>query len=211
MKRATLDAIRAARRERRRIAVTTELDTGAQRISEQIDGETGVLLSDSGENFLHLYVPPPRLVVVGAVHIAQKLAVLASLADFAVTIVDPREGFATEARFPGTRLLRAWPSEALAETPPDAATAVVALSHDPKLYDPALIAALKSPAFYIGALGSRKNHAKRLERLRAQGFDDASLARIHGPVGLAIGAASPGEIAVSIVAEIVGVLHGARL
>jgi xanthine dehydrogenase accessory factor len=149
--------------------------------------------------------------VVGAVHIAQKLVPLAQLAEFAVDVVDPREAFASAARFPDVGLSHAWPDRAVADLKPDAATAVVTLTHDPKLDDPALIAALASPAFYVGALGSRKTHARRLDRLRAVGLDDATLARIHAPVGLPIGAISPGEIAVSIMAEIIAARHGRSL
>jgi xanthine dehydrogenase accessory factor len=149
--------------------------------------------------------------VVGAVHIAQKLVPLARLADFSVDVVDPRTAFATPERFPDVGLSHDWPDNAVAALKPDSATALVSLTHDPKLDDPALIVALRSPAFYIGALGSRKTHGKRLERLKAEGFDDAALARLHAPVGLPIGALSPGEIAVSIMAEIVATLRGRSL
>jgi xanthine dehydrogenase accessory factor len=149
--------------------------------------------------------------VVGAVHIAQKLTPLARLADFAVDIVDPRAAFASPARFPDVGLHHAWPDAAMATLAPDVSTAIVTLTHDPKLDDPALIAALRSPVFYIGALGSRKTHARRLDRLREAGFGEADLARIHAPVGLPIGAVSPGEIAVSIMAEIVAARHGRAL
>ncbi len=211
MNRATLDAIRAARRERRPIALVTDLTTGAQRLTEAGDGRSDVVATEAGETFAHVFQPTPRLIVVGAVHIAQKLVPLARLAEFAVDVVDPRESFASTARFPDVGLAHAWPDRAVAALKPDAATAVVTLSHDPKLDDPALIAALASPAFYIGALGSRKTHARRLERLRGEGLDDAALARIRAPVGLPIGAVSPGEIAVSIMADIVAARHGRNL
>jgi xanthine dehydrogenase accessory factor len=152
--------------------------------------------------FLNVFAPPARMALVGAVHIAQALAPIAVLAGYALTIVDPRSAFATEARFPGVALLHDWPDEALAAFKPDRRTAVITLTHDPKLDDPALAAALHSDAFYIGALGSRKTHAARLARLKEQGFGDADIARIHGPVGLAIGAVSPAEVAVSIMAEV---------
>jgi xanthine dehydrogenase accessory factor len=142
------------------------------------------------------------MIVVGAVHIAQPLAAMAALAEYAVTIVDPRQAFATQERFPGVALVGDWPDAALRALAPDARTAVVALTHDPKLDDPALAAALRSPAFYVGALGSRKTHAARIERMRAHGFSDAELTRIHAPVGLDLGARSPAEIAVSILAEV---------
>lgn len=158
--------------------------------------------------FLQVHDAPLRLVVVGAVHTAQALAQMAALAGYEVVVVDPREAFANEARFPGVRRSTEWPDDALAALAPDHRTAVVTLTHDPKLDDPALVAALRSDAFYVGCLGSRRTHAARLERLRdAHGLDDAALARLHGPVGLAIGARSPAEIAVSIVAEMTQVLR----
>jgi xanthine dehydrogenase accessory factor len=153
--------------------------------------------------FLHVHTPPLRLIVVGAVHIAQALVPFAVGTGYAVTVVDPRRSFATDARFPDVAVRTDWPDEALDELRPDTRTAIVTLTHDPKLDDPALDRALRSPAFYIGALGSRKTHAARLSRLRALGHDDAALARIHGPVGLNLGAVSAPEIALSIIAQIV--------
>jgi xanthine dehydrogenase accessory factor len=212
MNRATLDAIRAARRGRKAIVLRTDLASGAQGFVEQEGAiRTGIVESGTGETFIHAFRPTPRLIIVGAVHIAQKLAPLARLADFAVHVVDPRAAFARAERFPDVELVNAWPDKAVAALTPDSATAVVTLTHDPKLDDPALAVALGSPAFYIGALGSRKTHAARLERLKAEGFAEADLARIHAPVGLTIGAISPGEIAVSIMAEIVAVLHDSVL
>jgi len=211
VKRETLDALRAARRERRAVALVTELGTGAQRLAAAGQSRTGVEPADNDEIFTHVFQPTPRLIVVGAVHIAQKLVPLARLADFAVDVVDPRIAFATSERFPDVGLSHDWPDKAVAALKPDSATALVSLTHDPKLDDPALIVALRSPAFYVGALGSRKTHGRRLERLRAEGFDDAVLARLHAPVGLPIGALSPGEIAVSIMAEIVATLRGRTL
>ena len=211
MKRETLDALRAARRERRAVALVTELGTGAQRLAAAGQSRTGVEPAGNDEIFTHVFQPTPRLIVVGAVHIAQKLVPLARLADFAVDVVDPRIAFATPERFPDVGLSHDWPDKAVAALKPDSATALVSLTHDPKLDDPALIVALRSPAFYVGALGSRKTHGRRLERLRAEGFDDAVLARLHAPVGLPIGALSPGEIAVSIMAEIVATLRGRTL
>lgn len=155
--------------------------------------------------FAQLFEPPRRLFVIGAVHIAQQLVPMAQLAGYATTVIDPRTAFASEARFPSTRLVRQWPGPALAELRPDASSAIVTLTHDAKLDDPALRAALTSEAFYIGALGSRRTHGRRLERLAEEGFGSAQLARIHGPVGLSIGARSPAEIAVSIVAEMTAV------
>jgi xanthine dehydrogenase accessory factor len=153
--------------------------------------------------FVRVYSPPPRLVVVGAVHIAQALVPIARLAGFAVVVIDPRGAFLTAAQLSGATAIEDWPDEGMTKVAPDARTAVVTLTHDPKLDDPALAAALRSPAFYIGALGSTKTHAKRLQRLKGEGFTDAELARIHGPVGLDINAVSPAEIAVSIVAQVI--------
>ncbi len=208
MKRETLDAIRAARRGRRAVALVTELGTGAQHLAEAGSERTRVEPAGNDEIFTHVFQPTPRLILVGAVHIAQKLVPMARAAEFAVDIVDPRIAFATAERFPDVGLSHDWPDKAVAALKPDSATAVVTLTHDPKLDDPALIVALRSQAFYIGALGSRKTHGKRIERLAAEGFDAAALARIRAPVGLPIGALSPGEIAVSIMAEIVAIRHG---
>lgn len=157
--------------------------------------------------FVAIHNPPLRLVVVGAVHIAQTLVPMARATGFDPVVIDPRDSFASPARFPDTRLLSDWPDEAVAQIGLDARTALVLLTHDPKLDDPALEAALAAECFYIGALGSTRTHAKRLERMGAKGFDAAALARIHGPVGLDIGAANPAEIAVSILAQMVQVLR----
>lgn len=162
---------------------------------------------DGQQWFLNAHNPPLRLLVVGAVHIAQPVVGIAALDAFDVVVIDPRATFASPERFPGIKLRTDWPDEALADLKPDSRTAVITLTHDPKLDDPALAAALNSPAFYIGALGSRKTHAARLERLKAAGFSDQSLARIHAPIGLSIGAKSPAEIAISIMAEITQVLR----
>lgn len=164
-----------------------------------------------GENwFLAVFNPPLDLVVIGAVHVAQPLAAMASLTGFGVRIIDPRTAFATEARFPGVTLSHDWADEALAKSPLGPRSAIVALAHDPKLDDPGLIAALKSNCFYIGALGSKKTHAGRLQRLKVEGFSDQDLARIHGPIGLDIGARTPAEIAVAILAEIIQALRGTK-
>ncbi|MFQ5348047.1 MAG: XdhC family protein [Rhodothalassiaceae bacterium] len=158
--------------------------------------------TEAGRIFLNVFNPPLRLVLVGAVHIAQALAPMARQLGYAVTVVDPRTAFATRARFPDTRLFTDWPDDFLKTECPDARTAVVTLTHDPKLDDAALVEALGSPAFYIGSLGSRKTHRARIERLRAAGFGEAALTRIHAPVGLDIGAEEPAEIAVAILAEV---------
>lgn len=174
----------------------------AARTAATRDQSAAVDIGDQ-EVFLRVYNPPLRLVVVGAVHIAQALCPMAALAGFAITVVDPRTAFASAARFPGVALCTEWPDEALAALALDRRTAVVTLTHDPKLDEPALVEALRSSAFYIGALGSKKTQAARLGRLRAHGIGDQDLARIQGPVGLAIGARSTAEIAVSILAQMI--------
>jgi xanthine dehydrogenase accessory factor len=152
--------------------------------------------------FIHVHNPPLRLVIVGAVHIAQPLSRMAALSGYAVTVIDPRRAFASDERFADVAVSRDWPDEALAALAPDARTAVVMLTHDPKLDDPALEVALGSPAFYIGALGSKRTQAARAKRLADRGLGEAAIARIHGPIGLSIGALSPAEIAIAIMAEI---------
>ena len=166
----------------------------------EIDGRTW---------FLEVHNPPLDLALVGAVHIAQPLAAMAALAGYGVRVIDPRAAFATDARFPGVgvTLVQAWPDEALKSRPLGNRSALVVLAHDPKIDDPALVAGLASPAFYIGALGSKKTHAARLERLAAQGLAKETLDRIQGPVGLAIGARSPAEIALSILAQMTQTLR----
>lgn len=168
-----------------------------------------VVERDGRRYFLHVFAPPRKLALVGAVHIAQALIPMAVAAGYDVTVIDPRSAFAAESRFPGVTMTHEWPGAAFAAFAPDRRTAVVTLTHDPKLDDPALAAALRSDAFYIGALGSRKTHAARVHRLTEQGFGDADIARIRGPVGLPIGAVSPAEIAVSILAEMTQALRGA--
>ena len=163
----------------------------------------GPLALGGRELFINVWNPPLRMIVIGAVHIAQPLVRAARLAGFEVFVIDPRHAFAADARFPDVSITTQWPDEALAALAPDARCAIVALTHDPKLDDPALAFALRSEAFYIGALGSRKTHAKRVDRLREHGFTDAEIARIRGPVGLAIGAKTPAEIAISIIAEVI--------
>jgi xanthine dehydrogenase accessory factor len=211
MKRDVLDALRAARRGRSTIALTTDLGSGEQTLADGGGSRTGVEAAGNSEVFTHVFEPSQRLILIGAVHIAQKLVPLARLAEFTVHVVDPRGAFASAERFPDVDLVQDWPDKAIAGLSPDSATAVVTLTHDPKLDDPGLIAALRSPAFYVGALGSRKTHGRRVERLQAEGFADAEIARIHAPVGLPIGGISPGEIAVSIMAEIIAARRGRRL
>ena len=163
--------------------------------------------TDRGPLFIQVFNPPLRLIVVGAVHIAQALVPMASLAGYDVTVVDPRRAFASDARFPGVNVRQDWPDEALEELKPDARTAVVTLTHDPKLDDPALDLALRSEAFYIAALGSKRTQTARLERLAELGHPPATLGRIFGPAGLSIGAVSPAEIALSVMAEMTQVLR----
>jgi xanthine dehydrogenase accessory factor len=163
--------------------------------------------TERGPLFIQVFNPPLRLIVVGAVHIAQALVPMASLTGYDVTVVDPRRAFASDARFPGVDVRQDWPDEALEALGPDPRTAVVTLTHDPKLDDPALDLALRSDAFYIAALGSKRTHAARLERLAELGHDPATLGRIYGPAGLSIGAVSPAEIAISVMAEMTRVLR----
>ena len=222
MKLAVLDALVAARAAKQPVALATWLDGSDQQLLRPVDAPAeladaifDVLRLDAakvvetarGMVLVEPHNPPLRLIIVGAVHVAEPLSKIAALAGFAVAIVDPRRSWATPARFPDQELVLAWPDAAIGTLAPDSRTAVVTLTHDPKLDDPALIAALASPAFYLGCLGSKKTHAARLERLAAGGC--THLERLHGPVGLSIGAKSPTEIAVSIFAEIIATLRGA--
>ncbi|HEY6924800.1 MAG TPA: XdhC family protein [Steroidobacteraceae bacterium] len=172
---------------------------------------SSIIATTAGPAFLEVWNPKPRLLIVGAVHTAQALVPLARLAGYDVAILDPRTAFGSSARFPDVTIINDWPDEALPRLAPDRRTAILTLTHDPKIDDPALVVALRSDAFYIGALGSRRTHVKRIERLLAAGFDAAAISRIRGPVGLAIGARTPAEIAISIMAEITAVLRHAAL
>ncbi|MGD0144367.1 MAG: XdhC family protein [Rhizomicrobium sp.] len=217
MKRTTLDALNDARRAKRAVVRAVDLASGEEKLIDVATAGASELeraaveaartdrsapfASDGRNWFLAVYNPPLDLAIVGAVHIAQVLAQMGSLAGYGVRILDPRTAFATPERFPNIALSHDWPDEALAKAPLGTRSALVALTHDPKIDDPALSAALRGPCFYIGALGSKKTHAGRLARLKAQGFSDSELARIHGPIGLNIGARSPAEIAISILAE----------
>ena len=183
---------------------------GAVRVAIRDDRSTTIEAAD-GRLFVEVFNPALRLIVVGAVHAAQPLARMAAIAGYAVTIVDPRSAFATEERFPGVALSTDWPEDAMPRLKPDRRTAIVTLTHDPKIDDPALTVALKSDAFYVGALGSKRTHAGRSQRLKEAGFSDADIARIHGPVGLSIGALTPAEIAISILAQITQVLRADRI
>ena len=226
MKDVTLHALLEARADGEAVVLATDLATGEEELirpfsARSEDGSALVeaareaaladrsrtLETESGRTFLHVFNPPVRLIVVGAVHIAQPLAAMATTAGYDVTVVDPRAAFATEERFPGVALMKRWPAEALTRLGLDRRTAVVTVTHDAKLDDPALKAALASDVFYIGALGSRRTHGARLKRLEDAGFGEEAVGRIHAPVGLDIGARTPGEIAASVLAEIVQVLR----
>lgn len=223
MDRRILDEVLQAGRDKRPVVLATDLADGTQTLLDLTspspddgmaelyraaleasiaDRSTTVELTDGRRVFLNVHNPPLRMIIVGAVHISQALAPMARIAGYDVTIIDPREAFASAERFPDLTLSHAWPDEAMAALRPDRRTAVVTLTHDPKLDDPALEAALRSDCFYVGALGSRKTHGARLERLARAGFDARAAARIHGPIGLAIGARSPAEIAVAIMAQV---------
>lgn len=211
------------RRARRAAILATELDSASSRLIREGDalsgelaeavarafrsGKSGTVEADGKTLFLNVHLPPARLVVIGAVHISQTLAPMAALAGFDLEIIDPRTAFATEERFGGTTLFAEWPEEVLKRRPLDSWCALAAVTHDPKIDDYPLKAALEAGCFYVGALGSRKTHAKRVERLEEQGVDPALLDRIRAPIGLPIGAASPAEIAVATLAEIIEALR----
>lgn len=223
MLRAHLAALNAAQSARRAAVLVTDLETGEQRLVPEAEfasdplskaieerlrlGKSGVVEIAGRSLFLLVRVPRRRLVIVGAVHISQALAPMARLADLDIVIIDPRSAFATPQRFPDVEIIAAWPQEILPQIRLDLFTAVAVLTHDPKIDDPALASALEARCFYVGALGSQKSHAKRLERLRGAGFSDTQLAAIHAPIGLDIGSVSPGEIAVAILAEIIATMR----
>ena len=225
----TLTSLLAARAGKQAVALVSHLDSGAQtlvfydRTEGQLDLDEAILtaardaLRDdksgrlrTGDTplFVQVFNPPKRMIIVGAVHIAQPLVTLAQTSGYEVVIVDPRGAFATRDRFPGVTLSEDWPDDALKEIGVDNRTAIVTLTHDPKLDDPALHIALRSEAFYVGSLGSKRTHAGRVERLTAAGYTEIEIRRIHAPVGLAINAKSPAEIAISVMAQITQVLHG---
>jgi xanthine dehydrogenase accessory factor len=226
MKAETLAALQEARTRRRAVTLATRLSDAAEALVYRDDargelaGDAAIVVAaqramdigksetidvDGAKIFLNVYVPPPRLIIVGAVHIAQSLAPMAAMLEFDVTVVDPRGAWATTQRFPGVKVIQDWADEAFQAMGLDSSTAIVTLTHDPKLDDPALESALKSDVFYVGALGSRRTHAKRKERLAEVGITEEMFARVHGPVGLNIGAKSPAEIAVSILGQIIEV------
>jgi xanthine dehydrogenase accessory factor len=219
----TLAELNAERAARRPAIVVTDVADGSQRLVKAADIATDPLQADLARQlrmgksamieaggkklFLNVYAPTAKLVIIGAVHISQALAPLARSLDYDVTVVDPRTAFASPERFPDVPVIAEWPDVALPPLHVDHYTAFVAVTHDPKIDDPALLHAFQRDCFYIGALGSRKTHAKRGERLKAQGATDADIARIHAPIGLAIGAVSPAEIAVAIMAQITAQLR----
>ena len=223
MKLTTLAEVNVERAARRPVVVVTDTADGTQRLVKAKDiatdplraelarqlrmGKSAMIEADGKKLFLNVYAPTAKLVIVGAVHISQALAPLARSLDYDVTVVDPRTAFASPERFPDVPVIAEWPDVALPPLNVDHYTAFVAVTHDPKIDDPALLHALQRDCFYIGALGSRKTHARRGERLKAQGAAEADIARIHAPIGLAIGAVSPAEIAVSIMAEITAQLR----
>src|SRR6201996_5172989 len=223
MKLSLLPALNADRTARRAAIVVTAVESGEQRLVKAADiasdplravlsartrsGKSGMEETAQGRLFITVYVPAPQLVVIGAVHISQALAPIGKLLGYDVTIVDPRTAFASPERFPDVKIIAEWPDKALPPLNVDRYTAFVALTHDPKIDDPALLHALARDCFYVGALGSRKTHARRVERLKAQGSSDAAIARIAAPIGLDIGAVSPAEIAVAIIAQVTERLH----
>ena len=226
MRLSLLADLNAERTARRAAVLVTDVASGEQRLVREAEvggdplaqelqdslrrGKSGLVEQDGRQFFLTVQMPPIRVVIIGAVHISQALAPMARGLDFDVTIIDPRTAFATPERFPDVRVLAEWPDAVLPEIGVDRYTAVVALTHDPKIDDPALKAALQSECFYIGALGSRKTHDRRVQRLTGAGFTEVDLTRIHAPIGLDIGAVSPAEIAVSILAEIIASLRKER-
>jgi xanthine dehydrogenase accessory factor len=226
MRLALLSALNAERAARRAAVLITDIASGAQRLVRQGEfagdpladvlqerlrtAKSGLVEHEGQSLFLTVQTPPVKVVVIGAVHISQALAPMGRGLDLDMTIVDPRTAFATPERFPDVPVVAEWPDDALPRLGLDRYTALVALTHDPKIDDPALSAALNAECFYIGALGSKKTHARRIERLTAAGFGKADLARIHAPIGLDIGAVSPAEIAVSVLAEIIATLRRDR-
>lgn len=210
-----LEALVDARANTAPVAYVTDLETGGGSLAGpdaypdrfRLD-RSGV--EEDGRTFVAVHNPPLRMIIVGAVHIAQPLVTMARACGYAPVVIDPRGAFGSEARFPGETIVDDWPDEAIAALKPDARTAVVTLTHDPKLDDPAIQAALRSDVFYLGCLGSTRTHAKRVARLQEAGFSQAEIARIHAPVGLDIGGRQPAEIAVSIMAEVISSLRHAK-
>jgi xanthine dehydrogenase accessory factor len=222
-----LEAVTAAKARREASAIVVDLEAGVERVvlesrlgandpmaervrARFLSGESGIEEMDGRKLFLNVCVPSPRLMIIGAVHVSQVLAPMASIAGFDVSVIDPRTAFATPERFADVTLMAEWPQNILPNLGLDRYSAVACLTHDPKIDDPALELALKAECFYVGALGSRKTHAKRVERLEALGFSAETIQRIAAPIGLSIGARSPAEIAVSVLAEVIGTLRRGR-
>ena len=219
MRGADLAALNEARHARRAALLVTDLGEGTSTLVREGEsvpeilreavekafrtGKSGMVELDGKRLFLNVHVPPPRIAVIGAVHISQALARMADVAGFDLRIIDPRTAFATEERFEGVALVADWPEDVLKDTPLDAYTALVAVTHDPKIDDFPIAEALRAECFYVGALGSRKTHAKRVERLQAMGITDEQITRIDAPIGLDIGAQSPAEIAVAVLGAII--------
>lgn len=226
MKLALLAELNRLRAAREAVAIVTDIATGEARlvtpdsaagdaladalIESFRTGKSGMVETEAGKSFINVHVPPVKLVIIGAVHISQALAEMARVVGLDCVIVDPRTAFATPERFPQTRFIAEWPDVALPPLGLDRYTAFVALTHDPKIDDPAILHAVEKGCFYLGTLGSRKTHAKRLERLAAAGVSEADRARLHAPIGLDIGAVSPAEIAVSILGEIIATMRQKR-
>lgn len=222
-----LKKLNAERRARRAAILVTDLGDGRDRLvreGDRVEGDLGTAIAkafrsgssgsveaDGRSFFLNVHLPPPRLVVIGAVHISQALYPMAAATGFAVEVIDPRTAFATEDRFGGVALHAEWPEDVLKDRPLDAYTALVAVTHDPKIDDMPIIAALEAGCFYVGALGSRKTHARRVDRLAEAGLSPAQIERIKAPIGLDIGAATPAEIAVAVLAQIIQALRTRRL
>ena len=222
-----LKSLKAAKRARDAAVIVTDLEDGRDRLVRAGDhvagglgeaigkafksGKSGVAQADGREFFLNVHIPPARMVIIGAVHISQALAPMARMAGFDVTIIDPRTAFATPERFEGSDLVADWPEDVLKDRPLDYFTALVAVTHDPKIDDYPLISALKTGCFYVGALGSRKTHGGRVERLTDAGLSEETIGRIAAPIGLPIGAASPAEIAVAVLAQVIEALRTREL
>lgn len=216
---ANLKKLNEARVARRAAVLVTNLGDGRDRLVVEgetvigplgaeigqrlLSGKSGLVDLEGRSFFVNVHLPPPRIVVIGAVHISQALCPMAEIAGYDITVIDPRTAFATPERFAGVDLVADWPEDALKKRPLDRYCAMVAVTHDPKIDDFPLVAALRAGCFYVGALGSRKTHAKRVERLKEQGLSEDQIGRISAPVGLDIGAATPAEIAVSVLAEVI--------
>lgn len=209
-----LRAIIAAQDAKQPVAYVADLESEARAVTTEGHADRFRLdrsgIEEDGRTFVAIHNPPLRMIIVGAVHIAQALAPMARACGFAPVLIDPRGAFGSQERFPGETIVEDWPDEAMATLVPDARTAVVTLTHDPKLDDPAILETLKTDAFYLGCLGSKRTHAKRIDRLRSEGLTDQQISRIHAPVGLDLGGRQPAEIAVSVMAQVIETLRKAQ-